>query len=76
MVCVNEVAATLSVVCESAVVGLPVVFQQMPRTFTEAPPSDVIVPPHFAVVIVMSDTVDVVTVGKSADDEPPPELPL
>ena len=38
-------------------------FQQTPRAVTEAPPSAVTLPPEFAVVAVIDETLVVVTVG-------------
>ena len=52
-----------SVVLGSEVVGLADVLQHTPLAVTEAPPSDVTLPPELAVVEVMLDTAVVVTVG-------------
>mgnify|MGYP006343134289 CR=1 FL=1 len=51
------------VLVDKAIVGLAVVLQQTPRTFTAAPPSVLIVPPLLAVVLVMDDIAVVVIVG-------------
>jgi len=52
-----------SVVLVLAVVGLEVVFQQTPRAVTAAPPSDEMLPPLVAVVLVIEDAAVVVRVG-------------
>ena len=52
-----------SVVLGSEVVGLAEVLQHTPLAITEAPPSDVTLPPEVAVVEVMLETAAVVTVG-------------
>jgi hypothetical protein len=52
-----------SVVLLSATVGVKFVLQHTPRAVTVAPPSDVIVPPHCAVVGVIALTAPVVTEG-------------
>jgi hypothetical protein len=54
------------VVCEFAIVGVPVVFQQTPRPVTVAPPSAVTFPPLDAVVDVIDEMDVVVTVGAEA----------
>jgi hypothetical protein len=49
-------------------VGLVFVFQQIPLTVTGDPPSDVIVPPLEAVVLVIEETAVVVRVGNWFDE--------
>ena len=51
------------VLVDKATVGLAVVLQQTPRAVTAAPPSELIVPPLAAVVLVMADTAVVVITG-------------
>ena len=46
-----------------AIVGLAEVLQQTPLAVTDAPPSDVTLPPLEAVVVVMDDRAVVVTEG-------------
>jgi len=53
-----------SVVLGSEVVGLADVLQHTPLAVTEAPPSDVTLPPELAVVEVMLEAAVVVTVGR------------
>jgi hypothetical protein len=52
-----------SVVLLSATVGVEFVLQQTPRAVMDAPPSEIILPPHSAVVSVIPLIVDVVTMG-------------
>ena len=47
----------------SAMVGVPAVFQQMPRSVTSVPPSFMTSPPPIAVVCVISVTSIVITEG-------------
>ena len=56
-----------SVVLLSATVGVVFVLQHTPRAVIVAPPSDIIVPPHCAVVSVMALTAAVVNIGGIAD---------
>ena len=49
-------------------VGLILVLQQIPLTVTGDPPSDVIVPPLEAVVLVIEETPVVVSVGNWFDE--------
>ena len=56
----------LSLVFKSAVVGFAVVLQHTPLAVTEAPPSEVTLPPDVAVVDVIADMAVVVTVGATA----------
>ena len=51
------------VLVDKATVGFTVVLQQTPRTVTAAPPSEFIVPPLLAVVLVMADIAVVVITG-------------
>ena len=52
-----------SVVLELLVVGFDVILQQTPLAVTVAPPSEVTLPPHTALVVVIEDTPLVVNVG-------------
>jgi hypothetical protein len=52
-----------SVVCASATVGVPVVFQHTPRAVTVAPQSDITFPPLTALVCVIDVIAVVVTVA-------------
>ena len=71
-------------VFESAIVGAPEVFQQIPLALTGSPPSSVILPPLIAVVDVMLFIAVVVTVGPNdantaskhivINNPPPPPL--
>jgi len=47
----------------AVMVGLAAVAQQTPRTVTEAPPSELMVPPEEAVVSAMDEAAVVVTVA-------------
>jgi hypothetical protein len=71
---VNEPVPLPSVVLLSAVVGLAEVLQQTPRAVTDAPPSEVTLPPPDAVVEVIEVIVAVVTVGvvRVVKEESPP----
>jgi hypothetical protein len=60
---VNVPVPDPSVVWLSATVGLADVLQQTPRAVTDAPPSEVTLPPPDAVVEVIEVIVAVVTVG-------------
>ena len=51
-----------SLVFESAIVGVPTVFQQTPRSVTDTLPSAVTFPPLVAVVCVIADMAVVETV--------------
>ena len=51
-------------------VGFGEVLQHTPRAVTMAPPSDVTLPPQVADVWVMSETINVVTVGTDTFCEP------
>ena len=53
-----------SVVWLSVISGLADVFQQTPLAVTVAPPSELILPPLIAVVVVIDVTAPVVIVGK------------
>ena len=53
---------------DKAIVGFIDVDQTTPLFVTEAPPSDVTLPPDAAVVVVIDDITDVVTVGVDVDD--------
>jgi hypothetical protein len=52
-----------SVVLESEMVGVPVAFQQTPYAVTEAPPSEVTLPPEDALEEEMEETAVVATSG-------------
>ena len=56
-----------SLVLASEVVGCGFVLQQTPRTVTGTPPSEVTLPPQVAVVLVINDTLAVVTMGRVAE---------
>ena len=49
-----------------AIVGLAVVFQQIPLAVTAEPPSEVTFPPPVPVVVDVADGIEVVTVGIKA----------
>lgn len=57
-------------------VGFVVVLQQTPRAITVAPPSEVILPPVAAVVLVIDVTAVVVIVGIRADGLVGPKFSL
>ncbi len=59
-----------SSVFESSMSGFSVVLQQTPRAVTAAPPSAVTLPEQVAVVVVISVTSPVVTVGASCSALP------
>ena len=63
MLLANAPVPVPSLVVLSAVVGVPPVFQQTPRTVTASPPSAVTLPPDAAAVGVMLEIAVVVTVG-------------
>ena len=56
-----------SVVCESVITGLALVFQQTPLATTVAVPCEVTFPPELAVVPVIEVIAVVVTVGATAN---------
>jgi hypothetical protein len=60
---INEPNFEPSVVCASSIVGLVEVLQHTPLTVTGVPPSEIIFPPDFAVVAVIKEIEDVITVG-------------
>ena len=66
MLLTNEPVPVPSLVFESATVGFNDVLQHTPRTVTDEPPSDVILPPEDAVVEVRPDVAEVVIAGKVA----------
>jgi hypothetical protein len=55
-----------SLVLLSAIEGVESVLQQTPRRANVAPPSEIIIPPHSAVVCVISLTAAVLTTGTCA----------
>ena len=66
MLLLNEPAPLPLVVQVSALVGVPVVFQQMPRAVVASdPPPWVMLPPPCALVAVMLVMTDVVTEGST-----------